>query len=481
LLIAIKNPAPIGPHQMTWGDFHFGASLQAALERLGVSVVQHYWPDWEKSDGEDAIIVLRGKRAFAPREGQFSILWVLSHPATVSVDEIESFDLTYLGSSKHLGMMKDAVKSRLKVLRQCSDDTLFNPGADPAAPRSGTIFVANSRGVLRNMLRWALDAGIEPALYGNQWRSLGLRRLVGQRYIETRELPLLSRRSRLSLNDHWTDMIYFGYINNRIFDCLFCGLPVLSDEFPELREVCGDGILYAGDATSFRASHQYAEDHYDELSARTAELGKRLRPHYTFAARAAEILDDLKRASADLASPRPSRSVPISPASKSAPGKDTPANEAAAIAIEEDKTGATVLDEVLGFFAMGEARIELLHLFPGDLTLNSRESLRRFAYLSAGLGIGPWQIGLTPDLAQIRGRKFDAIVVDALPDTEGGGGSDRRGLLLRLAEKVKSNGIFVVASGVAEGAGLSGSDLQSLEPKGKGRQYHYFAVPAEPG
>ena len=157
---------------MTWGDFHFGASLQAALERLGVKVVQHFWPDWEKSEGEDAIIVLRGKRAFAPRRDQFSVLWVLSHPATVSVAEIDGFDLAYVGSSKHHGMLKDAVKSPLRVLRQCSDDTLFNLGPGPQEPRSGTIFVANSRGVLRNILRWALDAGVQPKLFGNQWRSL---------------------------------------------------------------------------------------------------------------------------------------------------------------------------------------------------------------------------------------------------------------------------------------------------------------------
>ena len=110
----------------------------------------------------------------------------------------------------------------------------------------------------------------------------GLRRLVEQRYIENRELPLLYRQSCLSLNDHWTDMIYYGYINNRIFDCLFCGLPVLSDEFPELREVCGDGILYADNAISFVRSYRYAEEHYDELSARTAELGEKLRPNFTF-------------------------------------------------------------------------------------------------------------------------------------------------------------------------------------------------------
>ena len=43
------------------------------------------------------------------------------------------------------------------------------------------------------------------------------------------------------------DMLEYQFINNRIFDALACGLPVISDRCRELEEIFPDAVLYYDD------------------------------------------------------------------------------------------------------------------------------------------------------------------------------------------------------------------------------------------
>ena len=90
-------------------------------------------------------------------------------------------------------------------------------------------------------------------------------------------------------------MKYYGLINNRIFDCLASGLPVISDEFPELRQVVGDEILYASDPESFHNSYNYCESNYEEVIQRAHDLWEKIGVEFTFDARARELIDEINR------------------------------------------------------------------------------------------------------------------------------------------------------------------------------------------
>ena len=59
-------------------------------------------------------------------------------------------------------------------------------------------------------------------------------------------------------------------------------------------------------------------------------------------------------------------------------------------------------------------------------------------------------------------------------------GADRRAFLLRLAERVKTGGVFVVANDVAVSVGLSEQGTPSLKPRGKDQQYLFFSAPRDP-
>ena len=59
--------------------------------------------------------------------------------------------------------------------------------------------------------------------------------MVQDVFIENSQIPALYRSARVTLNDHWKDMLDYQFVNNRIFDALACGLPVISDCCDELR------------------------------------------------------------------------------------------------------------------------------------------------------------------------------------------------------------------------------------------------------
>lgn len=298
--LAIKNPAPIGDYLRKWGDYHFGMSLQNALMSQGVQVEQHFWPDWGIDAGEDVVLVLRGKRSWVPpakrRDRQY-LMWVLSHPADLTAAECDAYDRIYSASETHQRLLAAVTATPVGLMRQCTDiDRFFPPDrciTEDAVHRKETIFVGNSRNVRREIVQWAIDIGHPLAIYGREWERFGFKPYVRSKWVENDELPELYRQSRVCLNDHWHDMRNFGMISNRIFDALACGLPVISDHFPELEEVVGDAVLYAGSANDLRECFKRIDSDYSGLLACIRQRWKLLKEDYSFDCRVQQLLADL--------------------------------------------------------------------------------------------------------------------------------------------------------------------------------------------
>lgn len=424
--IAIKNPAPIGKNQTKWGDYHFGNSLARALRERGVEVVQDYWPEWNVDHGEDVVLVLRGKRSYQPSgRRRKNILWVISHPATVTQDEMATFDLVCVGSATHHAMVSASSRIAAHVLRQCTDFGAFGlEGDEDIRRRRGIQFVANSRGIRRDIVSWAIEAGAPFRIIGRHWGAHGLKALVEREYVENDQLADCYGRARLSLNDHWVDMRHFGYINNRVFDCLAVGSPILSDSFSELREVCGDAILYARDPASFRDAIRFYHFRYPELHERTRALWAGIGHSYTFAARAQEIIDLVERM-----------------------GVRNPSLRSIEAAGSDDCEFVLSLTwQKLSCEGGGAAQI--LHLFPNGRNTSALTSDDRVSYLSGGFGDGPWHVAISDDMKEVLNASFDMILLDdhvALADPQ---------LLSKLMEtigrKLKDKGTCVLSAAVSE-------------------------------
>lgn len=288
----IKNPAPLNARGRSWGDFHFGRCLTRNLEQLGHQVESHYDPDWDVPTECDVVLVLRGRYPFAPapnHAGAMRIMWNISHPEDVSMEEYSSYDAVCVASKSWASRLSERLEVPVLALLQCTDTEEFFLRASEA-PRSGVIFVGNTRNVERQGLHWAADYGLPLRIWGRGWESTPLKDQVVDRYFPNEDLGALYSQSIATLNDHWPDMKEFGFINNRIFDALACGLPIISDWHEELAALELPGVLLYEDWDDFEHCMQEVILDSPRLVAAAESASSIVHGEFSFKARAQELV-----------------------------------------------------------------------------------------------------------------------------------------------------------------------------------------------
>lgn len=291
----IKCPAPTDSRQQKWGDFHFARSMRKQLLRRGQDVLIQYRPEWQEgADEADVVLVLRGKYRYLPRNlDALHVAWNLSHPEDVTAQEIRDFDVFAVASETHAARLAQSHGSeRIIPLLQCTDAEEFNLGLSlPSRERRGVVFVGNSRDVERwCVVEWARQK-YPLKIWGRNWaRWPDAQRCVVADYIDNKILGETYGKARMTLNDHWPDMRSNGFINNRIYDVLACGLPVISDYHPALAQRFGDTIAYYDAGTSLqRAANQFVLE-YPRLFDAVQREAENVLARDSFHARVEELL-----------------------------------------------------------------------------------------------------------------------------------------------------------------------------------------------
>lgn len=280
---------------MKWGDYHFGRSLTKNLERLGHQVLTQYDPGWDEDMPCDVVLVLRGKYPFPPsahHSGALRVMWNISHPAAVTPDEYDTYDLVLVGSRPWAQALDSKISRPVYPLLQCTDVEEFHPeaGAPPSARRD-FVFVGNTRDVERPVVRWAIDFGLPLKIWGRGWGEYGMGSHVVADYLPNEDLGALYARSRVTINDHWEDMKEYGFINNRIFDALACGTPVISDWHQELHSLIPEGLLLYRDRREFDDCVTDLLLTYPQVLESARRMGEKIRADFSFAARAAQLTE----------------------------------------------------------------------------------------------------------------------------------------------------------------------------------------------
>ena len=305
----IKCPAPEGDSKVAWGNYPFAMSLKKELEKLNIYVVVQTWQDWGCEEGADVVIVLRGSHPYRPDRRNkkcLYIMWNISHPDKVSEEEYQLYDVVCVGSKHYAQQLQNKLTVPVLPLLQCTDTDLFYPAqnADTSICQKNYIFIGNSRGVERSSVMYAVKNELPLSIWGGGWNRIleGHTDLIQDTFIENSEIPELYRTSKVSLNDHWQDMLDYQFVNNRIFDALACGLPVISDVSDELKEIFPDAVLYYRNEEEFRACAEKIKNDYEEVKEKVLAQWPLIQAQYSFRTRAQqlkEIADQYHQASDD--------------------------------------------------------------------------------------------------------------------------------------------------------------------------------------
>ncbi|MGI8646254.1 MAG: glycosyltransferase family protein [Nocardioides sp.] len=298
---AIDIAAPLAPRGRRWGDDPFARSLAAALERLGQWVtVDHPETRARASrDHDDVVLVLRGLEPVTPTAADADVsarlLWIISHPEDVTATECAAYDLVLAAGPVWAADRTAEWGRAVRPLLQCTDGHRFRPGL--AEPDTGpeVLFVGNSRGELRPVVRHALDAGLDLTLYGDGWTDLVEPRLVSGVHVPNDRLGALYASAGVVLNDHWADMRAAGFVSNRTFDVLASGARLFSDDVAGLADLLAHLFeapvpMWTGPEDLRRLAEPGWRDAFPNHAQRF-RAAERVAAEHSFDARAATLLE----------------------------------------------------------------------------------------------------------------------------------------------------------------------------------------------
>jgi O-antigen biosynthesis protein len=289
---AIKIAAPAGRDSLWWGDRHFAEALSAALRKLGQDVVVDFKGAHDRDSAylDDVVLVLRGLTRIEPQPGRVNLLWVISHPDRVDVTEAQSFDGVFAAGASWAERMSEQMEQPVHTLLQCTDPKRFRPDAGVPDTGEQVLFVGNSRNVFRPVVRDAIAAGADVAIYGRLWDQFVDTHHIRGQLLSNEEVPAAYRSAGVVLCDHWEDMRREAFISNRVFDATAVGARLISDDVAGLQD------LFGGLVRTYRTVGELKEllDYKTEVFPAEEErlrLAERVRREHSFDARARTLLD----------------------------------------------------------------------------------------------------------------------------------------------------------------------------------------------
>jgi GT2 family glycosyltransferase/spore maturation protein CgeB len=293
---AIKVPVPKESEKQLWGDYHFALGIRRELERRGHVVRIDLLPEWQAGTGvaDDVVLVLRGLSRYKPRPTTTTLLWLVSHPDSITTDEMREYDHVFVASTSYAAKLAAELGSKVSPLLQCTDPQLFHPEPKNDLTLPPVLFIGNSRGHRREVVDNALGCGVHLGIYGTGWGDkLPAGVLLGE-HVPNTELRRFYSSATVVLNDHWPDMRREGFLSNRLFDAGACGAVILSDAAKGLRELFGAALPTYDSPDSFRQQLSALLADSARRKALSAEVRQCVLAGHTFEHRISVMLNTIK-------------------------------------------------------------------------------------------------------------------------------------------------------------------------------------------
>ena len=273
-----------------WGDYFFARSLKKGFEAEGVAARIVARDGWYKDLRDNEFdVYLRGFGGFEPIDGRTSLIWVISHPGNIQIEELTKYDHVFVATRNRRPLARALGRFKVHSMLQATDPEIMRPDAD--AVTSDLLFVGINRRGGRPTLAHAKACGMDIDLYGSGWADHPeYGHWLKSDLIPNEELGRYYAGATAVLNDHWRDMRRSGYISNRVFDVLACGRPLISDTVSGLPEEFQPFIYTWTDTESFREVVEAARNESDHRRAERLALSETVRREHSFQARAREFI-----------------------------------------------------------------------------------------------------------------------------------------------------------------------------------------------
>lgn len=290
--ISIKISAPKWKEVHEWGDYHLALGLKKEFERKNCDVIIQILPEWDNGDDIncDVVIVLRGLSKYNPKSHHHNIMWNISHPDKVNIEEYNQYDYVLIASKLAADKIRKTVNVPADAMLQCTDPELFYPEQNDEY-KHDLLFVGNSRKSFRKIIKDLLPTDKDLGIYGMNWKRFVSRKYIKGKHIPNNQLRKAYSSCKILLNDHWDDMKEKGFISNRLFDGFAAGAFIISDNVKGAAEVFGDSLVTYSNADELHELMDYYLDH-DRERIKKAEKGREtVLANYTFAKRVERILE----------------------------------------------------------------------------------------------------------------------------------------------------------------------------------------------
>ncbi|MBE6499602.1 MAG: glycosyltransferase [Methanobrevibacter thaueri] len=291
LTIAIKTPNL--SKDKHWGDYFYSIALKKAFEKKGFNVIIHEREFWNSDDNADIVVVLRGVVEYSPKSNHINIMWNISHPADVSIDEYENFDFVFIASEKFANEINNKTNVLVKPLLQCTDPEVFYY-IDNEKFNDELLFVGVTRGIFREIVKDINKTNHNFSVYGYGWDRYINKKFIKGDFIPNNILNQAYSSCKILLNDHWEDMKDNDFPSNRLFDALACGTFVISDNIESSNILFEGNIINYTDFKDLNKKVEYYLTHDDKRKS-IANVGREIvLKYHTFDNRVDEILEILK-------------------------------------------------------------------------------------------------------------------------------------------------------------------------------------------
>lgn len=221
------------------GDYHFCKAIKKYFEQENFIVDLRCVEDWyEPFDGK-YVLTLRGSKQYYPQKKHTNVMWNISHPERISIQEYNDYDVVFIASINWSRVVAEKVNVPVYPLLQCTDSDLFSVTNERKYDYE-LLFVGYAHEEGRKIIEDILPTEFNLSVFGPKWKGKIDDKYICGEMIPNNLLAEYYHNSKIVLNDHLQTMRENGFVSNRIYDVSAAGGFIISDNNPEIREIFGD-------------------------------------------------------------------------------------------------------------------------------------------------------------------------------------------------------------------------------------------------